>query len=228
VKADIYELLDGLNNKTMDREFVRLASQCASTFRATDYRGGCNGGRIRFPPGINWPINAGLDTYIDMLKPIKDKYGVLFSYADLIVLAGNVGAERLGAPTLPFCRGRTDAIDGSGWIGISYNIEDHPTSVDQVMELINRRGQSYEDAVALTFPLFQSAESLLFFLQSGTSEFDDFFLKTVQYVNELRHWAERFASGTTAAYGNAFARAWTRLMNADRFNGPIGNLCELE
>lgn len=87
VQIDLHHLMNGTNH--MDHgEFIRLAYQCASTFRATDNRGGYNGARIRFH--TDWPINHGLNDTIALLEPIKLKYGPGLSYADLFVLAGNV------------------------------------------------------------------------------------------------------------------------------------------
>lgn len=91
---------------------VRLAYQCSSTFRVTDYLGGCNGARIRFSPQKDWPENSGLDTVLSRLQPIQTRFRNL-SWADLIVLAGNAALEYLGAPTLSFCPGRTDASAGA-------------------------------------------------------------------------------------------------------------------
>lgn len=75
--------------------FIRLALNCASTFRATDYRGGCNGGRIRFPPQSEWETNAGLDAYVGQLEEIKTTGNFDdVSVADMIVLSGILALEK--------------------------------------------------------------------------------------------------------------------------------------
>ena len=112
VKIDILELLDG--NELLIGKFVRLAWQCSSTFRRTDYLGGCNGARIRFPPQTTWSVNKNLDVPLNVLKPIKEKYGKSLSWADLIILAGNTAVEKSGGSKIDFCGGRTDAQDGEG------------------------------------------------------------------------------------------------------------------
>ena len=76
--------------------FVRLAQQCASTFRVTDWQGGCNGARLRFSPEKDWPVNKELDRALLLLKSIKDAHHGL-SWADLIVLTGTVALEEAGA-----------------------------------------------------------------------------------------------------------------------------------
>jgi catalase (peroxidase I) len=230
VKNDLIKLMNKLSS---DEHFHRLAYQCASTFRATDYSGGCNGARIRFPPGSEWPINAGLNETIEQLTPIKLKYGDGLSYADLFVLAGNVATERMtGSMKLKFCPGRTDDSTGSAWDRISYGNTDPPSSVDQMIELLHRRGQTYKDFVALTFVRFKTIKSLRAVLNASNGgsknaiENNDITIQALQYHPEIRYWAEKFASLTTNDdYATAFAESWTRLMNADRFNGPIRNLC---
>jgi catalase-peroxidase len=97
--------------------FVRLAWQCANTYRKTDFLGGCNGARIRHEPQTQWPINAALDGALLVLQPIMDSFPSL-SWADLIVLAGTVALEQASAANgqvpmpLPFCGGRTDSPQG--------------------------------------------------------------------------------------------------------------------
>ena len=97
---------------------TRLAWQCISTYRDTDYLGGCNGARIRFSPGKDWEVNKNLDRALDLLKPVKSRHGDSLSWADLIVLAGNTALELSSTKTdlsLPFCPGRTDDTRGTGW-----------------------------------------------------------------------------------------------------------------
>ncbi|MEO0321779.1 MAG: peroxidase family protein, partial [Myxococcota bacterium] len=132
---------------------IRLAWHSAGTYRTTDGRGGSADGAIRFAPLNSWPDNANLDKARRLLLPVKMKYGRSLSWADLMILAGNVALESMGFETFGFGGGREDVFE--------------PTDINWGPETEWLADQRFSDAGELDRPLAASQMGLIYVNPEG-------------------------------------------------------------
>jgi catalase (peroxidase I) len=140
--------------------FIRLAWHCAGTFMEETGHGGCDGGRIRFPPESEWADNAGLITSdgdgrvatLEQLRPVKERFGESLSWADLIILSGDVAIEQMGGPQLGFCGGRPDEADGARSHGLRTDmiyVDAGNTDAAEIREAFSNMGMNDRETIAL-------------------------------------------------------------------------------
>jgi catalase-peroxidase len=143
--------------------FIRMAWHAAGTYRVSDGRGGGGEGLQRFAPLNSWPDNVNLDKARRLLWPVKQKYGRKLSWADLMILAGNVALEDMGFPTFGFAGGRADVWE-----------PDNTYWGNETEWLANKRYDASRDAETLEDPLAAVQMGLIYVNPEGPDGNPDF------------------------------------------------------
>jgi catalase-peroxidase len=234
VRTKIQEIVDA--DSANGPAFVNLAYRCASTYRDTDYKGGCNGARIRFVPEKDWEANAGTQDALETLAPIKESYPEV-SMADIIVLAAQTAIESPGhhaRMAMAFCGGRVDAEDANGSDMLAPR-KYFPTVVSvrddmQVKGLTAREGVALAGRDSLSNKFFKDLEKSKAGEGDGDSEEEgdesDFSAEELALMDddEFSAIVTEYAHDPDTFY-TEFQMAWTKMMVADRFAGSLDNAC---
>lgn len=211
IRGEIQSLID--DNVTTTDMLINLAYRCASTFRSTDYRGGCNGARIRFPPESDWPENTGIADVLAKLAPVKEKYPDA-STADLIVLAGLTALEsETEGLMLPFCGGYVDADNADGSEPLAPRMYGSPIVTIRDDYLV--KGLTVEEGVALEARESLSSQFFMDLKAEGSSPLLE---------AEFGPVVDKFASDEESLK-KSFKSGWTKLMTGGRFKNNRENAC---
>jgi len=214
------QAIEGLFESNPDEvsAFIKLALNCASTFRATDYRGGCNGARIRFPPESEWENNANLAGQVESLEGVKPEDT---STADMIVLAGIMALERtIPDLELPFCGGYVDAVETISFQELAPRT--YRTALLTVTDDWAVKGLSQEHGVALLSAMKVGSQYYKDLLSGDSTSVKEMELLEDKDIKAI---VETFASDE-AALLQAFESGWTYMMTADRFSNNRDNACD--
>jgi catalase-peroxidase len=223
IREAIQDIID--DDKEKRGCFINLASKCGNTYRETDYQGGCNGAFIRYDE------DSKIQMELKLLEPVVKDFPNA-SFADILVLAGQVALEDAGSEPLTFCPGRNDATDKHGRDHLNpiiYDSRIEPTV--RVKDAMTVKGLTAHQGVALAAtPMGTDDLDNQHFIdlmkasdagEQGTINDDDWALVQDE---ELKAIVKLYAE-SKAAFLTEFASGWTYLMTADRFNGPRNNVC---
>jgi catalase (peroxidase I) len=220
VRARIEKVLD--EDDANADALINLAYRCAATFRKTDWHGGCNGARIRFPPESEWPENknSGTQKALALLELVKEEHGDV-SYSDLIVLAGLTALESENEDLkLPFCGGRVDTENESNSKDLRPRHYTDPLVT--ILDDWSVKGLTQEEGVALTCRERVGSQYYKDLL-ADESSFDEYARALLKHEDLLKI-VNKFAQDESKLL-KTFEAAWTKMMTADRFKGYNENAC---
>ena len=204
---------------------INLAYRCASTYRATDHRGGCNGAKIRFEPESSWESNMGTADALAKLESVKADFPDA-SYADLIILAGITALEsETEGLSLPFCGGYVDAENADGSDALAPRV--YSTPLITISDDFKVKGLTPEEGVALAARENLSSQFFVDLKAGATARANSFSnadLTLALLEEEFVAIVDKFASDE-AALKESFKSGWTKLMTGDRYKNYRENAC---